>query len=67
VEDNGIGFDVDEYMARQRTGQGDSTGLENIRFRLEKVMNAHLQVKSTKGIGTVVTLTIPKMYEQNRL
>lgn len=64
VEDNGIGFDVDEYMARQRTGQGDSTGLENIRFRLEKVMNAHLQVKSTKGIGTVVTLTIPKTYEQ---
>ena len=64
VEDNGIGFDVDEYMARQRTGQGDSTGLENIRFRLEKVMNAHLQIKSTKGIGTVVTLTIPKTYEQ---
>ena len=60
VEDNGVGFDVEKYMEKQRIGEGDSTGIKNIQFRLEKVMNATLDIRSRKGEGTAVVVRIPK-------
>ena len=57
---NGTGFDVEKYYEMQRLGEGDSTGLRNIEFRLEKVMNAHMDIDSKKGKGTTVTVRIPK-------
>lgn len=60
VEDTGVGFDVEEYYMKQQTGEGDSTGLKNIRFRLEKVMGASMKIESKKGTGTKVSVIIPK-------
>ena len=60
VQDNGVGFDVNEYFKKQNLGEGESTGLKNIRFRLEKVMGASMDVESEEGTGTMVTIRIPK-------
>ena len=56
---------MEEYYRRQRIGEGDSTGLRNIQFRLEKVMGASLKVESKIGIGTKVTVSIPKTEERD--
>lgn len=60
VEDNGVGFDVNTYRREAKSGKRDSTGLKNIIFRLDKVMHAHVDIVSTVGSGTKVTVTIPK-------
>ena len=60
VEDNGVGFDVDDFERKQRTGQGESTGIKNIKFRLEKVMGADLKVKSVPGEGSCITIYVPR-------
>lgn len=60
VEDNGVGFDVNAYRREAKSGKRDSTGLKNIIFRLDKVMHAHVDIVSTVGSGTKVTVTIPK-------
>ncbi|MBQ9179867.1 MAG: histidine kinase [Firmicutes bacterium] len=60
VEDSGVGFDVEEYRRKRDLGEGDSTGLMNIKFRLEKVMNAAMDIVSEEGKGTTVTVRIPK-------
>ena len=59
VEDDGVGFDVGELGA----GNKDSTGIENITFRLEKIMNASVSIKSERGVGTKVTISLPKRKE----
>ena len=60
VEDTGVGFDVAK-MFREINREGkDSTGLSNIRFRLEKVMGGSMDIQSKEGEGTVVTIRIPK-------
>ena len=61
VEDNGIGFNVEKYRANHEIGEGDSTGLKNIQFRLEKVMNATIGIESKMGKGTTVIVRVPKM------
>lgn len=60
VEDDGVGFDVDEYRKNLSSGKVDSTGIRNILFRLEKIMHASLMIRSSLGPGTTVTITIPK-------
>ncbi len=59
VEDTGTGFDFDNIMAEVYAGKRDSTGLFNLIFRFEKLMNAEVTVKSTIGTGTLVTVSIP--------
>ena len=60
VEDTGVGFDVAK-MFREINREGkDSTGLSNIRFRLEKVMGGSMDIQSKEEEGTVVTIRIPK-------
>lgn len=59
VEDNGIGFDFETTMNEVKIGKRDSTGLFNLIFRLETILNAHVEVDSQIGIGTKITVTIP--------
>ena len=60
IKDNGLGFDVKQFETEVFLGQRDSTGLKNITFRLDKMMNASVNIDSKKDIGTTVTITIPK-------
>ena len=60
VEDNGVGFDAERMRREIEAGERDSAGLQNITFRLEKVMNAAVDIQSRIGTGTRVTVTIPK-------
>ena len=56
VEDDGVGFDVKEVLGQK----SDSVGLKNLIFRLKSLMNADVLIDSKPGIGTKVTVTIPK-------
>ena len=60
VEDTGIGFDVKQVFQEINNGERDSAGLNNIRFRLEKVMGGSMEIQSSQGVGTRVTVRIPK-------
>ena len=59
VSDNGIGFDIEKLRKDIQTGKKDSTGLENIRFRLKHLQNATLDIRSTPGCGTYAVVIIP--------
>ena len=65
VEDNGVGFDVDEFRFSLSSGKKDSTGLKNIMFRLDKMMHAYVDIDSQVGKGTIVTIIIPKENAEN--
>lgn len=54
VTDNGIGFDMQELDKEK------SVGLRNIRFRLEHLAGGTLDITSEKGVGTEVTVTLPR-------
>lgn len=56
VSDTGAGFDVDRYMEDGKV----HVGLLNVRQRLASRMNATVDVDSTPGSGTTVTVTIPR-------
>ena len=56
VSDTGAGFDVDRYMEDGKV----HVGLINVRQRLASRMNATIEVDSTPGNGTTVTVTIPR-------
>ena len=60
VTDDGVGFDCKAFWRDIKTGRRDSTGIKNITFRFEKVMNAAVDIKSVLHKGTTVTVTIPK-------
>lgn len=54
VGDDGVGFDMQELLKEK------SVGIRNIRFRLEHLVHGNLDIKSEVGMGTTVTITIPK-------
>ena len=54
VEDDGVGFDMEELKKEQ------SVGIRNIRFRLEKLAGGTMDITSEVGVGTTVTITMPK-------
>ena len=56
IEDNGVGFDADILTA----STGDHVGLSNVRSRLEAQCRGSLTIASMPGLGTTVTITIPK-------
>jgi sensor histidine kinase YesM len=55
VEDDGVGFDVQEL--NDETG---SVGLKYIKLRLKELSNADFKIESKKGVGTIATLTFFK-------
>ena len=60
VKDNGVGFNQDKMFENMKNGNNHSSGLKNLIFRLNKVMNAQVEVKSKINEGTEITVTIPK-------
>ena len=56
VSDTGVGFDVERYMDDGKV----HVGLMNVRQRLASRMNATVDIDSTPGKGTTVTVTIPR-------
>ena len=59
VADDGVGFDFEQVKAEIASGKRDSTGMLNLIFRFEKMMGARVDVQSTIGVGTTVTVTFP--------
>lgn len=57
VEDDGIGFDVNEINGPDKD---HGVGLENVRIRLKYLLNGTLNITSSKGTGTVAKIRIPK-------
>lgn len=56
VEDNGVGFDVNETKNDGRS----HVGMNNIKNRLKEMLNAEVAVESALNKGTCVTIKIPK-------
>ena len=55
VEDDGVGFDTNALLDERK-----HVGLRNIRERLKVMVNGTLEIESTVGVGTKVTVKIPK-------
>lgn len=60
VRDNGVGFDPETVKKEIEGGTRDSTGLNNLVFRLENMMGAKVDLNSSIGVGTEVNIHIPK-------
>lgn len=56
VEDDGVGFDINE----KRDDTHTHVGIDNVTKRLEIICGGSCDIKSEKGKGTVVTICIPK-------
>ena len=54
VKDNGVGFDVSEIERENHIG------LRNIKGRLEAMCGGFLHIESIVGVGTKITVEIPK-------
>ena len=59
VADDGVGFDYDAVMQEIKDGTRDSTGMFNLTYRFEKILNAKVKVESELNKGTRVTVSIP--------
>lgn len=60
VSDDGVGFSVDTVMQDISSGKKDSTGLINLIYRFDKLMQAVVEIESKVGEGTKITVKIPK-------
>ena len=56
IIDDGVGFDTDE-LAKRRDGH---VGLENVESRVKRMCRGSVSIKSTKNVGTRVTIEIPR-------
>lgn len=56
ITDDGIGFNT---TILSEIDSKDHIGIQNVRKRLESIMNGEMEIQSTPGHGTVVTITIP--------
>lgn len=76
VSDDGIGFNVDELKNEMyldsifssdelNSNLKTHVGIENVRSRLMSLCNGTLEISSEKGIGTIVTIKIPKRRGQD--
>lgn len=57
IQDDGIGFNID--LANHQEAEKESTGLLNIKKRA-KLMNGDVSIESKEGLGTTVTIVIPR-------
>ena len=53
IQDNGLGYDMANHYEKK------STGIRNVKNRLELCCNARFVIESVMGEGTVITITIP--------
>lgn len=56
ISDNGAGFDVSQISCDNR----EHLGIENTRYRIREMVGGSLDIVSTPGKGTTVTIVIPK-------
>ena len=59
VEDNGVGFDPATLPQAKPNGHR-YVALDNVRFRLAHMVCGRLDIQSSPGKGTLVTLSIPE-------
>lgn len=57
VEDDGVGYDAGSRETERKDG---GVGLENVRARLHHLLRGTIEMESRLGIGTRVTIKIPK-------
>lgn len=57
VEDDGVGFDTN---APHKDTSRSHVGIKNITERLESIMSAEVTIESKIGVGTTVTVRLPK-------
>ena len=56
IEDNGKGFDVNII----KQSEGEHIGIRNVEERLRKMCGGKLSIDSKEGIGTKISIIIPK-------
>ena len=56
VEDDGVGFDTSAPEDTSRP----HVGMQNVRERLKNMCGGTLEVTSEPGVGTVVTIKVPR-------
>lgn len=63
ITDNGVGMDLTSFNPLQHTNNTNHIGLMNVHERLHSQYGGSygLSIKSTVGIGTVVTITLPQI------
>ncbi|MEG2669582.1 MAG: hypothetical protein RR957_03875, partial [Oscillospiraceae bacterium] len=54
IKDDGVGFDINVNKKKK------SVGMTNSLYRISKMTKGKININSTIGIGTMVTITIPK-------
>ena len=62
IEDDGVGFDVSRVFD-PKNGEKDERahiGIQSVEERLRTISHAKLLIQSREGIGTIVTITVPK-------
>lgn len=61
VADNGVGFSE----AQKSDDKKSHIGLSNVRERIEVMTGGSLEIQSQGGVGTVVTIKIPKLFKED--
>lgn len=64
IEDDGTGFDMETYRRQFFEGHLKCGGLQRVKCQMEQQVSGSIEIKSSVGRGTVVTLHIPKNYEK---
>ena len=59
VDDNGVGFDIDNPNYDDSTNHAH-VGLSNVTERLKSMSNAEIEINSREGEGTHITIKFPK-------
>lgn len=60
VEDDGTGFEAAGYNRMPGDDGPQACSLQRVRYRVENMTDGSVEIKSYIGIGTIVTLHIPK-------
>lgn len=60
IEDDGVGFDYQKVRNEVAEKKRESIGLDNVMFRLTKHQNAKVVIDSKIGVGTRITVWIPR-------
>lgn len=60
IEDNGVGYDMSKPLEEGRS----HIGVDNTRQRIMALCNGTLNIGSRIGVGTTITITIPKESDQ---
>lgn len=59
VKDNGVGFEPEKSKAKSGA-ESPHIGIDNVRYRLERMAGGKLEIESKLGVGTKAVITLPK-------